>query len=443
MNNRILVLGGGVAGSSIAYFLTQKGYQVTVVEKNPGVGGLARTCYYSGHPYEFGPHIWFWPGGKDDPINNAIVTLTNGELYHIDRRLFTYVESDRRKYRYPIHYQDIDQMPERETVLRELMKNRDANVKLIESQLPELGQCKFADYFTAAIGETLYNKFMANYTWKMWNIPGDELETSMVWADRFRHAYTKTGEETRQRGLKGYDPIKFEDHTLGKGIAFQVYPKRGWNAVWGTMVARSTVIRDRIMGIRDEHKQPYVLTASGTKYYFSDYHTVFCSIDIDELWGENTLPYTGRMMIPLLIPGLVSAFPEGAESLHYSSCEFQTRVTEMKVITRHESPDTLILIEVPVLPGAATCFPRNTIDYALEHNLFAEKAYPQQSEQAFATYHAYVQRGKMIPNLRYVGRHAEFKYWGMPETVNAAYQKALEFEPVGPVEPVQPAEPTR
>jgi UDP-galactopyranose mutase len=268
----------------------------------------------------------------------------------------------------------------------------------------------------------------------MWNIPGDELQTSMVWADRFHHAYTKPGdkpgEKSAARGLGGYDPLKFEDHTLGKGIKFQVYPKHGWNAVWGAMVARSTVIRDAIVGIGDEHKQPYVKLASGDKHYFADYHTVFCSIDIDELWGENRLPYTGRMMIPLLIPGLAHAFPEGAESLHYSSCEFQTRVTEMKVITRHESPDTLILIEVPILPGAAECFPRNTIDYALEHNLFAEKAYPQQSEQAFGIYYGYVDRGKKIPNLRYVGRHSEFKYWGMPETVNSAYQKSLEFPAV-------------
>ena len=131
-----------------------------------------------------------------------------------------------------------------------------------------------------------------------------------------------------------------------------------------------------------------------------------------------------------LIPGLACAFPEGAESLHYSSCEFQTRVTEMKAITRHESADTLILIEVPVLPGAAACFPRNTIEYATEHNLFAEKAYPQQSEQAFDTYRAYVERGKKIGNLRHVGRHAEFKYWGMAETVNSAYEKSLEFAPV-------------
>ena len=430
MNKKILVLGGGVAGSSIAYYLTERGYEVTVVEKNSRVGGLARTCYYSGHPYEFGPHIWFWPGGKEDPINNTIVKLTNDELFYIDRRLFTYVEADRRKYRYPVHYQDIDQMPEHETIHRELGKNRDSALKLIQDQLPELGQCTFADYFTAAIGQTLYQKFMANYTWKMWNIPGDELQTSMVWADRFHHAYTKSGEKTAVGGLGGYDPLKFEDHTLGKGIRFQVYPKGGWNEVWNEMVARSTVVRDRVVGIRDEYTRPHVLMAGGDKYYFGDYHTVFCSIDIDDLWGEDTLPYTGRMMIPLLIPGLENAFPGGAESLHYSSCEFQTRVTEMKVITRHESADTLILIEVPVLPGAAAFFPRNAIDYALEHNLFTEKAYPQQSEQAFATYHAYVDRGKKIPNLRYVGRHAEFKYWGMPETVNSAYLKAQDFPAV-------------
>src|SRR5207302_5207702 len=157
---------------------------------------------------------------------------------------------------------------------------------------------------------------------------------------------------------------------------------QGWNAVWGAMVARARVITDTVVGIRDEHKQPHILLGSGETLPFADFHTVFCSIDIDALWGEDTLPYTGRMMIPLLIPGLAHAFPEGAESLHYSSCEFQTRVTEMKVITRHDSPDTLILIEMPVLPGAAKCFPSNTLEYALEHNLFAEKAYPQQSAQA-------------------------------------------------------------
>src|SRR6516164_3075920 len=163
VSNSILILGGGVAGSSMAYYLSEKGYDVTMIEKNRQVGGLARTCRYAGHPYEFGPHIWFWPGGKDEPINAAIVRLTNDELYYIDRRLFTYVEADRRKYRYPVHYQDVAEMPERDQIERELRENRDAQLKLIEERLPEIGNCKFADYFSAAIGATLYNKFMANY----------------------------------------------------------------------------------------------------------------------------------------------------------------------------------------------------------------------------------------------------------------------------------------
>jgi len=208
LNKRILILGGGVAGSSMAYYLGEKGYEVTLLEKNSRVGGLARTCYYSGHPYEFGPHIWFWPGGKEDPVNNTIVKLTNDELFYIDRRLFTYIEADGRKYRYPVHYDDIDQMPEREQIHRELGKNRDSAMKLVEAQLPTLGDCTFADYFTAAIGETLYQKFMMNYTWKMWNIPGDQLETSMVWADRFHHAYTKKDEKDAARGLSGSRSIR-------------------------------------------------------------------------------------------------------------------------------------------------------------------------------------------------------------------------------------------
>jgi len=78
VNKNILVLGGGVAGSSMAYYLTEKGYKVTVIERHSRVGGLARTCHYSGHPYEFGPHIWFWRGGEADPINRTIATLTGG-----------------------------------------------------------------------------------------------------------------------------------------------------------------------------------------------------------------------------------------------------------------------------------------------------------------------------------------------------------------------------
>jgi len=424
MKEKILILGGGVAGSSMAYFLSNKDYEVDLIEKNRTVGGLARTCYYAGHPYEFGPHVWFWPGGVEADINKVIIDLTDNELYYIDRKLFTYVESDRKKYRYPIHYNDIENMPDKENIYSELGKNRTSDWKIIEKNMPVIGDCKFEDYFVAALGYPLYSKFMENYSWKMWNIPGDQLETSMVWADRFKHAYSSS---KKGLGLPGYDPLKFEDHTLGKGIKFQVYPKKGWNAVWDRMVENTNIIRANILGIKDEHKKPYLSLDSGEKYYFENYKYVYSTLDMDILWGEDTLPYTGRMMVPLLLPDLKKAFPENTESLHYSSAEFQTRVTEMKMITNYNSPDTLILIEIPILPGAKSFFPKNVIEYGEQNNLFAEKAYPQQSQKAFEIYNHYLNRGKKINNLRYVGRHSEFKYWGMPETVNSAYKKSLEL----------------
>lgn len=403
---RVLVLGAGVAGCSVTYLLRQKGYRVTLLEKDPYVGGLARTRYYAGHPYEFGPHIWFWP---HDDINDVVRELTDDELLYIDRRLFTYIEKDDRLYRYPVHYEDVQQMPDRDAILAQLPANRDRSMKLVEEKLPVLGQCSFEEYFVAALGRNLYEKFMAQYTWKMWGIPGHVLQTSMVWADRIKDAYQK---------LRGYDPLKFEDHTLGKGLPFQVYPRAGWNQVWTRMVEGTDLRLGTPVHAIGRDERGWHVAAGTDRFRCADYEAVINTLDIDRLWDENTLPYTGRIMVPLLLKQVEWAFPGGAESIHYAGTEFQTRVTEMKRITQHQSPDTLILIEIPVLHTAENAFPANVM--TPDH--FCAKAYPQQSEAAFAKYDEYLERGGAIPNLFHCGRHAQFKYWGMPETVNAAYQ---------------------
>jgi hypothetical protein len=130
-------------------------------------------------------------------------------------------------------------MPEHARIHEELRKNRDESLKLVDRQLPELGNCKFADYFTAAIGATLYQKFMANYTWKMWNIPGNELETSMVWADRFHHATRRRTSRRQRAGCQATTRSSSRTTRLARD-SIQVYPKAGWNAVWNAMVGRST-----------------------------------------------------------------------------------------------------------------------------------------------------------------------------------------------------------
>jgi len=423
MTKKVLVLGGGVAGCSLAYFLQKKGYKVTLIEKQ-GLGGLARTCYYSGHPYEFGPHIWFWP--DPSPINDIIRELTNNNLYHIDRRLYSYIESDNAYYRYPIHFDDIKDMPDKELCLQFLKKNRDAALKLKEKELPIIGKCTFEEYFNAVVGKPLFNKFMKDYSWKMWNIHPSELQTSMVWADRIKSNYDR-GEN--EKGKIGYDPVKFEDHTLGQDLSFQIYPKNGWNVVWSKMTEAATVIKGTVRGLSQTYNKIFYMDTKGYQHTISikDYYYVISTLDIDDFIDPvgDSLPYTGRIMIPMLMPDHTnSLFPNNAESFHFSGKEFQTRVTDMSQITKYNNGGRLMLIEVPItsLINDET-FPENVTSYAKTNNLYAKKAYAQQSEKGLQRYQQILEKSKKYwPTIIHCGRHAEFRYIGMPETVQSAYE---------------------
>ncbi len=427
-HRKVLVLGGGVAGSALTFFLQRKGYAVTLIErKGREVGGLARTYSYAGHPYEFGPHVWFWP--DPSPINDVVRELTEGELHPVRRRLYSYIERDGALYRYPIHYEDISRMPDREVAERELRRHRNADLELEGDQIPVIGHCTFEEYFTATVGRSLYEKFMKDYSEKMWNIPGEKLQTSMVWADRIKHNYSFD-----RKGTPGYDPVKFQDHTLGADLPFQVYPKAGWNRVWERMVAGAELVEDRVLRARQRDQS--LLLESGACVSLRDFEAVISTLDIDQLLEPESpeLPYTGRIMIPLLLPrdpdqtpagpDAQGVFPGAAESLHYSGAEFQTRVTDMDVITRYQGPGRLILIEVPITSQIREgAFPANVMRNARARNLFARRAYPQQSSEARARYEE-LRKGseRCFPNLLHCGRHAEFRYIGMPETVDSAWR---------------------
>ena len=58
-SKKALVIGAGFAGLSVASFLAQKGWSVTVVEKNNLPGGRARKFETKGFTFDMGPS-WYW-----------------------------------------------------------------------------------------------------------------------------------------------------------------------------------------------------------------------------------------------------------------------------------------------------------------------------------------------------------------------------------------------
>lgn len=387
MNRKALILGGGLAGCYTAYLLKKKNFDISIIEADK-IGGLCRTRYYAGHPYEFGPHVFFWP---ETNINNSLIELT--DVRQVQRHPISFINKDEKFYRYPIHYDDIKLMPESNEIKIQL-KNRKG--------LPKIGECSFEEYFRSAVGEILYNKFMREYTFKMWGIPGNELQTSLVWADRVG------------KDANNYDPIKKgEDIGLANNM-FQVYPKNGWNPVFDKMIENINIIYDTVVNIDKNF-----IKCKNHKLKINNYDTIIITISLDEIlnyrFGE--LPYMGRILIPLIFD-VEYLLPNHVESQHYSGNEFQTRVTEMKKITGHESNSTLILIEIPT---------KKTKDIFTENCLntdnYFNRCYPVQSIEGLQLYKKYVEEiEKLSDKIKLVGRLASFRYWGMAETMKGCIE---------------------
>ncbi|MAB81574.1 MAG: hypothetical protein CMJ89_19715 [Planctomycetes bacterium] len=56
MNKRVLIIGGGVSGLTTGWKLAEKGFEVTLLEKEDTVGGLARSAKAYGCAFDYGPH---------------------------------------------------------------------------------------------------------------------------------------------------------------------------------------------------------------------------------------------------------------------------------------------------------------------------------------------------------------------------------------------------
>lgn len=56
MNKRVCIIGGGISGLCTAYRLKKQGVEVTLLEKNPTVGGNIKTETFDGFLLEYGPN---------------------------------------------------------------------------------------------------------------------------------------------------------------------------------------------------------------------------------------------------------------------------------------------------------------------------------------------------------------------------------------------------
>jgi len=302
---KALILGAGIAGCTAAHLLKREGWDVTVIEKEPWVGGSTRTFFHAGHPYQLGPKVYY---GYSQKVFDWVNAVTPIRRFPFELRTLAHeqVDEDRRFWTYPPHELDIPHYPQAERIKAELAARDNSK---------EPGD--FEEYWKQKVGPTIYDMFVDHYSKKMWMIDDNRIFDIFKWSAKDRPIETGSREAYK-----------------GSFIGFPIAPD-GYNGYHRAMLEGVDVIlNERAQATPDLE--------------FVGVDVVVSTIPIDEFVGEaGTLPYSGRDFHLLVLP-CKQVFPGDVRFCHYASPRDEwTRVTEFKKLTYHESESTLLVLEKP------------------------------------------------------------------------------------------------
>ena len=159
---KILVVGAGVCGMTIAYKLVESGYDVTIIEKQAEIGGLAKTFKYNGFYFDSGPHRFF-------STNKEVMQFLN-EIFHDDlitapMRSSVYFLG--KYYDWPLSIRVILRLPLK--ILFMVFKDFFHNFFRRKKVNPQ----NFREYIIQKYGKTLYELDFGPYTEKFTKLPND------------------------------------------------------------------------------------------------------------------------------------------------------------------------------------------------------------------------------------------------------------------------------
>ncbi|MGE4267709.1 MAG: FAD-dependent oxidoreductase [Deferribacterales bacterium] len=307
-----LIIGGGFSGCTAALMLREKGFKVKLLEKSDVLGGGCRTYYYHGHPYTFGPHHLLI-NLHEMYVHDYFTRFL--ELRELSHHTMTYVSQDDRFYTYPIHEDEIKDMPDYDKIRHEL----DSRKGVDDSK-------NFEEYWQNSIGETLYNKFIHTYSEKMWQVKNNKELDEFSFSPK--GATLKTGSKQCFEGQKliAY-PVKLNGYNDYFEICVQ-----GCDVRFNSPVEQFDLDNKRVYAAGEWHSGDVVINTASIDSVF------------DYCLGE--LRYIGRDFIKLILP-VERVTPDPYHFIHYAGDEPYTRVVEYKILTGYKANDTLLGIEFP------------------------------------------------------------------------------------------------
>jgi len=163
---KVLIIGTGLTGCTLARLLKDKGHEVSMIEKENYIGGLCITrLNEDGFKYEpFGART-FHTGSE--AVWKFVQRFAQFNGYTHKKGMII----NDRLYPFPLALESLNGFENKELILEEL-NNRPS----------EIDQTNFESACLSIFGKTLYEYFIKNYSEKMWGM--EPIELTAEWAPR-------------------------------------------------------------------------------------------------------------------------------------------------------------------------------------------------------------------------------------------------------------------
>jgi UDP-galactopyranose mutase len=315
---KVLIIGGGFAGCATAHELSKlDNLDVTLVEKSPYLGAGVRTFFYGGHPYTFGPRHFLTRNKEVYNYLNKIVPLRSCS----EHEFLTYVEQDNQFYHYPLNVLDVEKMPDKEKIKKQLKKK---NLKKIYNSK------NMEDFWVNSIGKILYAKVIDKYNKKMWQVDDNKKIDTFNWSPK--GTTLKKGKKSAWEGVFSAYPIKYN----GYNDFFDILFKKKIRILLNSDI-KVLNLESKIFNINKKKCKFDIVVSTVSPDFLNDYK-----------FGE--LKFIGRDFHKIVFP-TESVFPKNVYFLYYANSEKFTRLVEYKKFTKHKSKTTLVGMEIPSLNG--------------------------------------------------------------------------------------------
>ena len=181
MSKHVVILGGGLAGLSCAYELVQRGVRVTVLEREPHVGGMASSFVEEGGgeawSYDFGPHRFH---SKDKHLIDHVRQIVGeGNINHAKR--LSRIVLFGKFFDYPLQTSNILKNMPKGLLVRAICDYMWVRF-LDATRLRRYTDRDFESWVTRRFGHTLYRVFFGQYTEKTWGMSPSQI--SADWASQ-------------------------------------------------------------------------------------------------------------------------------------------------------------------------------------------------------------------------------------------------------------------